>query len=161
MSEQNRVPLLMALAGLVVVTIGVFLPMWDAGSVVFFGGIKGNSLIQSGSGWITLVAIAWAAFDLARATQGHPLNPWSLMLGGLVVIGFVVYTTQSDELMTLCPVTATTTSEVGCQRADPGLGIYATGLGGGLLALAGLMLLGGRKETPAVSSAQDADRGVE
>lgn len=159
MNDQNRVPLLMAVAGLVVVTIGVFLPMWDEGSV-FFGGIKGNSLIQSGSGWITLAAIAWSALDLARATQGRPLSPWSLMLGGIVVIGFVVYTAQSDELMTLCPINATTTSDVGCQRADPGLGIYAAGLGGGLLALAGLMLLGG-KDKQASASGEDADRRVE
>ena len=101
--SEDRIPLLMSLAGIVVVLVGVFLPLWDAGSVSAFTSITGNSLIQSGYGWITLGALAWAAYQIARAFQGRPQSPWGDIVSGVWIIGSVAYTATSAEQMTLCP----------------------------------------------------------
>lgn len=139
---EDSVSLFMAAAAIIVIAIGVFLPIWDAGSVATFTSIKGNSLIQSGNGWVALGAIAWSAFSIARTFQGHPLCAASLLVGSAIVIGYVIYVATSDELMTLCPLGSTGTSAPGCERASAGIGLYAIGLGGALEAIAGGLLWG-------------------
>lgn len=136
---NDRVSLFMAVAAIIVIGVGVFLPLWDEGSVVFTS-LQGNSLVQSGTGWYTVAVLAWSAYSIARAFQGQPIQARSLVAPGAVVLGLAVYNGTSDQVMTLCPIGATSTTAAGCQLAQPGLGIYATGFGGALLIAAGVLL---------------------
>lgn len=140
--DRRAVGLFLGLAGIVAITIGVFLPLWDEGSVVF-SSITGNSLLQSGDGIWGLAIAGIGLFALFRAWQGGKGGLW-MLITGIAVTAYAVWLSQADTQMTLCPATATSLDDQACQVADPGLGLYAVGAGGVALAVAGLIMLGGK-----------------
>ena len=125
--------------GLGLIAIGVFLPLWDEGSVSAFSGISENSLLQSGYGWVTLILAGSCVVSLVRAWPKPRRIYWPLV-SGVLVIGSAVYNGTSDDVMTLCPLGADTISDL-CQVAEPGIGVYAVGLGGAALLASGLFFL--------------------
>lgn len=125
-------------AGAAVVLLSVFLPMADSGE---FTQIQGNALIQHGEGWL-LIVLAIAAAITAFRTIGERRS-WALVIIGLIIFGLAVVYGTSDEMMTLVPASPSGVVEElqvlagDGERASPGIGIYAAGLGGILVALAG------------------------
>jgi hypothetical protein len=126
-------------AGLGLIGISMFLPVWDEGSVSAFSSISENTLLQSGNGWITLIFAGLSAISLVRALR-NPRRVWWPLLWGVVIVGYAVYLGVDEDSRTLCPLTATTITDA-CQVAEPGIGVYVLGLGGAALVGAGLFFL--------------------
>jgi hypothetical protein len=137
--DEHRPWVIVGFAGLGLMAVAVFLPLWDEASTTFLR-VTGNSLLQSGYGWATLVVVAISAASLFRIYQRGQRAWWPGVGGALVVVqAFVIGT--SEDTMTLCAQSETgTVLDQSCQVADPGLGVYAAGVGGALLALAGLFI---------------------
>lgn len=121
------------------VLIGAFLPVWDEGSVAF-SSISENSSVQSDFGWATLVLAGGCAISLLRVLQRPRRIYWPLV-SGLLVVGAAIYAGTSEDVLTLCPIGATSTLAEGCQVAEPGIGTYVTGLGGAALIASGWFFL--------------------
>ena len=67
--------------GLGLVAISMFLPVWDEGSVSAFTSIAENTLLQSGSGWITLIFAGLSAISLIRGLRDPRRVWWPLIWG--------------------------------------------------------------------------------
>lgn len=127
-----------AVVGLFAIGIGAFLPMWDTGSVSAFSRIRGNSVLQSGTGWADLVLAVIGAIAVVRAFARGSYSRAPLGFG-LIAFGVALYDGVPKSSRTLCPLDATSVSSA-CEVAQPGLGIYAVGAGGIALFLAGCFL---------------------
>jgi len=142
--EKRTLAFVLGVVGIAVMCVGVFLPLWDSGSVTGFTRIQGNSLLQSAHGWVALATAPLAAISLYRAWRSGSQPSWPL-INGLSLIGYAVYTGARADTMTLCSTGENGVALPGtCQIAQPGLGVYAVGAGGVILAVSGLMML--RKE---------------
>jgi hypothetical protein len=140
MSTDDRlVPFGLAGLGLALIAVGMFLPLWDEGSVAALRGISENSLLQSGNGWISLILAGTCVVSLIRVWQRPRRIYWPL-ISGLLVIGTSIYNGRSEDVMTLCPLGAESVTSA-CQVAAPGIGVYAVGLGGAALAASGVFFL--------------------
>lgn len=138
--EEARIALGLALIGLALVVVGVFLPVWDVSSVGFFR-VKENSLMQSGDGWLTLVAAGVSGLSIFRVMSEPRRVIWPL-LSGVALLGYAVWIGTSETQMTLCSVGENGLPDKSlCQQASPGLGVYLVGVGGAALLVAGLMLV--------------------
>ncbi len=150
MVDERGVWFLVGGAGVVGVAVGVFLPRWDAGSVVAFH-IERNSVIQSTGGWVPLLLAAFAGMGMVRAFQ-RGSRSWAPFVDGLLVLLYAVYDGTAREARTLCPPGATSLQDPGCQVAAPGIGVFVMGLGAIALIVAGCVLAR-RPSTPAPSRA--------
>ena len=137
--------------GLAVIGVSMFLPIWDEGSVTAFSSISENTLLQSGSGWITLIFAGLSAVSLVRGLR-DPHRVWWPLIWGFVIIGYAVYIAVDEGQRTLCPLSATSITEA-CQVAEPGIGVYALGLGGAALAGSGLLFLRFPRRAPSAAVA--------
>lgn len=142
-------------AGLAVVGISMFLPVWDEGSVSAFSGISENTLLQSGDGWITLIFAGLSTVSLVRGLR-DPRRVWWPLLWGVVIVGLAIYLAVNEEARTLCPLTATAITDA-CQVAEPGIGVYALGLGGAALAASGIFFLRFPRRAPGAKVAAADD----
>lgn len=133
----------LAFAGALVLLVSVFLPLADSAQFVH---VTKNSLIQHGEGWIVVGLALTAAGISYRILTGEGQPVWLMVVGG-AALGLAIVFGTSDDLLTL---TSAASEELGVlgeleaiaepERASPGIGIYAVGLGG-LLVLTGGYLL--------------------
>jgi hypothetical protein len=130
-------------AGALVLLVSVFLPLADSKQFVH---VAENSLIQHGEGWL-VVGLALAAAGISYRILVGEGSPIWLMVAGGAALGLSVVFGTSDSLLTL---TSTAPEELGVleelesiaepERASPGIGIYAVGLGGLLVLIGGYLL---------------------
>lgn len=128
--------LVLGLVGAAAAAVGVFLPRVDSPTSLH---ITDNSLIASDvviGGLVLLFAItgAVAAYQ-ARREPGR--QPW-LVLAGFLVIAAAIYYGTGDRLE-LHTVGTSFFSESKSFQGSPGIGLYVTGVGGALLAIAGIV----------------------
>lgn len=137
--DERTLWLLVGAAGALAIVVGAFLPLWDPGSVVF-ARIQGNSVLQSGTGWVSLAVAVIALISIVRAFY-FPRRTWAPCIFGLIALVYAVYNGTNRGVRTLCPSTARSMSAPSCQLAQPGLGVYAMAIGAIALLTAGLYLL--------------------
>lgn len=133
----------LSFAGALVLLVSVFLPLADSKQFVH---VAENSLIQHGEGWL-VVGLALAAAGISyRILVGEGSAIWLMIVGGAALVLAVLFG-NSDSLLTL---TSTAQEEFGLleelesiaepEKASPGIGIYAVGLGGLLVLIGGYLL---------------------
>jgi hypothetical protein len=153
--QMSGITLGIVLAGAGLMLLAVFLPRVEART---FTAVADNTLVQSGQGWWFIglaIGIALAAWRVhARGLR----SPWP-MLFGLAAIAAAIYYGTAKSSLTLCPVNqdAANALGIGCSKADPGVGIYAAGVGG-LLALIGGFRIWYAKDEEEGLVADDVDR---
>jgi len=130
--------------GAAVLLISVFLPLADSSEFLH---VAENSLIQHTEGWL-VVALALAAAGAGyRTLVGEGKAGWIMAIGA-IALGLAIFFGTSDNLLTLRSAEPTDQMGLGealramthTEKASPGIGIYAAGLGG-LLVLAGGWML--------------------
>jgi hypothetical protein len=134
--EVNRAGIGLAIAGAALLVIAVFLPWAEATK---FSSVGQNTLIQSGDGWLVIGIAVVIAASLYRTIQ-RQAKTWSILVLGLIAIGLAVYDGTGDRL-TLQSVDAGSGNII-TEKANPGIGIYATGAGGALAVFGGFLLAG-------------------
>jgi hypothetical protein len=133
--EKDVSPLALGLSlvGAAMLLIGVFLPRVSSTT---FARIGGNTLIQSGDGWIFVGLAVGIAVSSWYAYQRRAGGAGVLILGAIAV-GFAIFYGTNRSSLTLCAVgPAAPLLNIGCHKGSPGVGIFAVGIGG-LLAVAG------------------------
>jgi hypothetical protein len=118
-------------------TIAVFLPRVGANT---FARVEKNSLIQTGGGWIFLVLAAVITAAAYRAVE-HNGRTYAVLIAGVLAIAYSVYDGTGDRLK-LVSANANPFAPQVSETADPGIGIYAAGVGGAIAALGGVWILG-------------------
>lgn len=141
-STANLIPFGIACLGTVVAVVAVFLPRLES---VGFAKIAENSLIQNGDGVLPLILAAAAlamSFAMRKATSRNVL----VVLLGIAIVGFAVYNGTGERLLleSIGPLGDGSTVE-----GDPGIGLWALGIAGAIIAASGLI-------RPSSGSAQDA-----
>jgi Uncharacterised protein family UPF0547 len=137
--EVNALALAVVAVGAFTVLIGVFLP--EVESTGSFSSVSQNSMVQTGDGLLALGLAIAAASTAFWAWRRGTRNPTALILGCLIVLGLFAYA-SSDQLK-LYPLDSNgnpDTSKAG-EQANPGIGIWVTGVGGGIIALGGLWIV--------------------
>lgn len=142
--EANRAGLALVGAGAVLMVIALFLPQLESS----LGPISENSFAQSGNWWfigLPVLAVA-AAYRVYQERQPS----YSVLVIGLVGVVIAVYYGTGDRVELVNPINDKPTGEA----ASSGLGIYAGGIGGALVAYGGLLLAGwdlwpGGRQAPA------------
>src|SRR5947199_280939 len=97
---RNPIAFSIAALGALTLIIAVFLPYAET-SAFSLGGIKQNTLIQMGDGWILLglaVGILGAAYKSYSGTKPLALV---VMLLGVIAIGVAIYDGTNKDSMTL------------------------------------------------------------
>ncbi|HZS31552.1 MAG TPA: hypothetical protein VFA37_09865 [Gaiellaceae bacterium] len=123
----------LSLLGAIVMFVAVFLPRADSTT---FARIADNTMIQNGDGWVFVGLAAAVGVASWYAYQRRAGGAGVLILGAIAV-AFAVFWGTNRSSLTLCPVGPVAAYvHLGCQKASPGVGIYAAGVGG-LLAFAG------------------------
>src|SRR5581483_8963708 len=123
----------LSLLGAIVMFVAVFLPRADSTT---FARIADNTMIQNGDGWVFVGLAAGVAVASWYAYQRRAGGAGVLVLGAIAT-AFAVFWGTNRSSLTLCPVGPLAgLVHVGCQKASPGVGIYAAGVGG-LLAVFG------------------------
>jgi hypothetical protein len=131
-------------AGAAVLLISAFLPMAESTE---FAKVVDNTMIQTGAeGWGVVVLALAGAGATYRRTNGEG-NAWPLIVVGILGVGLAFYIANSDAL-TLKSAAPTKGMGLGealrtmshTEKASPGIGIYALGLGGLLTLIAGYLL---------------------
>jgi Protein of unknown function (DUF2510) len=120
--------LALGLLGAIAAAVGTFLPHAESASLLH---IARNTLISTGDGLIVIVlALGGGAAAVRDATK--PSISWPLIVIGVVLAGFGYLEAQPEQLKLVNGLG----QEV---EATAGPGVWAVGIGGGLIALAGLM----------------------
>jgi hypothetical protein len=133
MKDVTPLALGLSLVSAVVMFIAVFLPRVDSTT---FARVAANTLIQEGNGWVFIGLAAAIAVASWYAYQRQAGGAGVLVLGAIAV-AFAIFCGTNRSSLTLCPVGPLAgIVKIGCQRASPGVGIYAAAVGG-LLAIAG------------------------
>jgi hypothetical protein len=128
--------------GAVIALIGLFLPYMESGD---FGRIVDNTLIQHTEGKILIVLLLVSLLAAYRRVKG-PDRSWPIAALGLIVLGMAVLLGASPPELG----SAASTEGLGAvealtvmsyrSQASPGIGVYAVGVGGLLLAGGGVAL---------------------
>lgn len=131
--EVNRAGVGLALAGAALVLIAIFLPRVESNS---FFRVEKNTLIQSGDGWILIaLAVGIAAAVWRVLVQQRKMRTVAIL--GLIAIAVAVYDGTGDRVRLASLADPSQT-----EKASPGIGIYAAGLGGALAAIGGAWMAG-------------------
>lgn len=137
---QPNARLLTGAAGAIAAAVGVFLPRVDSPTSLH---IADNSVMATDVliGVLVLLFAAGAALA-ALHDQSHGKLDSRLLLAGLFVLGVAIYYGTGDRLALV--TTSPAGSFLGTQQVhgSPGVGLYLIGVGGLLLALAGLFYRG-------------------
>jgi hypothetical protein len=160
---------LLAALGAIGVLVGAFLPQADSSQ---FQNVSGNSLIQSGDGWILIAAAIGIAGGIFAAYQPRAFG-WgvaTIVIGAAVAAGVAIYDGTGDRLT----VESTAKGAVARylapkpEQASAGTGIYVAGVGAGLAAIGGLVMLvpvgglqAGRTATVRAATSDQAPRQAE
>jgi hypothetical protein len=136
--------LLLGLLGAIAAVIGTFLPHAESASLLH---IAHNTLISTGDGLIVIVLALGGGGAAIRDASKSSLS-WSLIVIGVVLAGLGVLEAQPDQLKVVNGLG----QEV---EATAGPGVWAVGIGGGLIALAGLAR--GRSSSPGPDSSLNSD----
>jgi hypothetical protein len=153
--DLSPVGLILASVGALLMLVSAFLPFADESG---FTRVKDNTLIQQGWGWafvglaIVDAGAIYRAYRFSRRTGGP-------LFTGLGAVALAIYLGTSDSVLRLCPVNPLPSLNIPCEKASPGVGIFAAGIGGLLLAAGGFQLLAARRRAPMVSEA-DTDSKV-
>jgi hypothetical protein len=131
-----------ALAGIVAIFIGVFLPFADSKS---FARIVDNTVIHRSEGKILLGLAIVSVLAVYQNRQG---NGWSMSVAllGLICLGITIL--MGTHMPELAPVNGEGLEALGLhpgefvEKASPGTGVYVCGAGGLLLLIGGLILMG-------------------
>lgn len=131
-----------AVAGIVAMIIGVFLPYADSKS---FARIVDNTVIHQSEGKILLALAIVSLLAVYRNRQG---GGWSISVAllGLICLGLAIL--MGTNMPTLGPANSAGVEALGLhpweltERASPGVGIYICGVGGLLLLVGGWLLAG-------------------
>ena len=130
--EVNRAGVGLTLGGAALLIVALFLPELEGPGIV---PVKQNSIAQNGQ-WEFLIAAVVAVAATYRVVQQRRTS-YALLVVGLVVIGFAVYYGTGDRLELNSVLTG---APIG--RASPGIGLFAAGFAGVLIAAGGLLLAG-------------------
>jgi hypothetical protein len=134
----NPIGIGLAFSGAALMVIGVFLPRVE--SQEFFR-VVDKTLLQSGGGWIFLGLAALIALAVSAAIRNRRRTYAVLILAVLGIAVAIFYGTGDRlELSSLNPAAGAVLD--GTEKTSPGIGLYASGAGGGLAALGGLLLAG-------------------
>jgi hypothetical protein len=119
--------LVLGILGAIAAVVGTFLPHAESASLLH---IAHNTLISSGDGLIVIVLALGGGGAAIRDASKSRLS-WSLVVIGVVLAGLGVLEAQPDQLKVVNGLG----QEV---ETTAGPGVWAVGIGGGLIALAGL-----------------------
>jgi hypothetical protein len=133
--EINRAGAGLALAGAALAVIAVFLPRVESTT---FAKVQENSLIQSGDGWLFIIAAVLVTAAIYRAYQQRRKTMAPIIIG-VFVIGLAIYNGTGDRMEL---AGSSLLGETISETATPGVGIYAAGAGGLLMTLGGAWLGG-------------------
>ena len=134
--EPNIGGIGLAIAAATLAVVSVFLPALEASA---FSRIEGNTMIQSGTGWL-IIGCAVGVFGAAYRVYSKRTTTWSVFFLGLVILGGAVYTGTGSrtELHSVASFGGRTLTVNG----SPAVGLYAAGAAGVLAMFAGLILAG-------------------
>jgi Protein of unknown function (DUF2510) len=119
-----------ACLGAAIAIVGTFLPRVESDT---FLRVAENTLVQSGDGLI-VIALAVGAFAAAYATRHEPRRNWWVVVLGIIIIGLAIYSGTGERLDL---TSASPLFDDRTVRATAGVGIWAVGVGGALIAYAG------------------------
>lgn len=119
--------LVLGILGAIAAVIGTFLPHAESASLLH---IAHNTLISTGDGLIVIV-LALGGGGAAVRDASKPSLSWSLIVIGVMLAGLGALEAQPDQLKVVNGLG----QEV---EATAGPGVWAVGIGGGLIALAGV-----------------------
>ena len=148
-----QLPVALALIGAAIAVIATFLPQIEASEVTTE--IKDNSLVQNGDGIFILIAAVAGGIAAYTGRDGPRRRALIPILAGLLILVIAIYDGTGDRLQ----LTGTNTEDLNLtdaldalagEQGSPGIGIYAAGLGGALLALGGFLL---RRDVPSAPEA--------
>lgn len=144
------------LVGAAVMVISLFLPLADSSSFIH---VANNQMLQHSESWgIAVLAVIAAALSYRAFKLKH--KSWAPIICGLWAAGMAIHMGKSGSLLQVCPVD--NSFYLGCEKAGAGLGIYAAGLGGVLVAVGGFYLRSAKpvSEGVAASSEAPSDEGM-
>jgi len=134
----SPIGLVLAGAGAAGMVLAAFLPVVDASR--YFVGVSNNTFFNVGDGWLLVSAAAVGLVGVGLAARQSPAWGWLPVLAGLLaVLVAVAYGTGSG--LDVYPYVPSTQLGGSARpvRADPGAGIYAAAVAGGLCILGGVM----------------------
>jgi hypothetical protein len=136
--QISAITLGFVLTGAALMLLAVFLPRVEART---FTSVADNTLVQSGQGWWFIGLSIGTALAAWRVHARRTRSPWPIPFG-LTAIAAAIYFGTAKSSLTLCPVNqdAAATLGIGCSKADPGIGIYASGVGGLLVLIGGFRI---------------------
>ena len=135
--EVNTAGVAIALFGAALMVVAVFLPWVE--STTFFR-IQDNSLIQQGDGWIFIGLAVGIALAVWASTQRHKTT-WVVVVLAIIALGLIIYDGTGSRL-DLQSVAASPLVPSHAEHGNPGIGIWAEGVGAVLAGLGGLLLAG-------------------
>lgn len=137
--EPNPMGLAVAAFGAVLAVVAIFLPQLESPGLV---GIKDNTLVANGDGWLVLGLAVGSAAGAYAAYRNKNRRVAPLILGA-VLIGLAIYdgTGARLDLHSTAPASSILHFN-GSVKASPGVGLYMVGVGGAAVLLGGLMLAG-------------------
>jgi hypothetical protein len=130
---SNVVPLALGILGSLIAIIATFLPRVESDT---FLRVSQNTLVQFGDGLI-IIGLAVAAGIAAYVGRNKQGRNWPLVVPGVLIVSAAIYVGTGDrlELHSLNPVGGESVTD----KASPGIGIYAAGIGGAIIVIAGFL----------------------
>jgi Protein of unknown function (DUF2510) len=119
-----------ACLGAAIAIVGTFLPRVESDT---FLRVAENTLIQSGDG-VFVIFLAVGAFAAAYATRDEPRRNWWVVVLGVITLALAVYSGTGERLDL---TSASPLFDDRTVRGTAGVGIWAVGVGGALIAYAG------------------------
>jgi hypothetical protein len=128
--DVTPISLGIALVGAGLMLVATFLPQFESNT---FAQIEKNSLIQNGDGWWFILLAVLASGAAYRAYRGNR-RTFAPVAFGAIGIALAVYYGTSHSQRRLCSAISSGTN---CTLGNPGIGIYAAGVGALLVAIGG------------------------
>jgi hypothetical protein len=133
LAGMRTITLGLGLIGAVLAMVGVFLPQVESSE---FLRVAENTMVQSGPGIIVIALALGALAALYRKRVRRGITVPAIALGGLI-IALAIYSGTGDRLE-LVSLGTEDVLDIRTDTGSPGIGVYTVGLGGALLAIAGL-----------------------
>jgi len=135
--EIGQGTIALAGSGALLMVIATFVPYAESTSFVR---VSQNSLIQHEAGWMLIGLAVIGGVSALRSYSDHKRRrtPW---LAGVAGLAIAILAGTTHWVLELCPVGAgTALTDLGCEKASPGIGIYMAGAGSVLLAMGGRLI---------------------
>jgi hypothetical protein len=155
----NPVGIGLAVVGAVLAVVAIFLPLADTSA--FPAGVKGNTLVQGGSG-AAFIYVVLAIGVLATTYRYHTTRraKWGVFMLGVVILTAAIVHSQNDDLFTLVtvdPLSGDTDYTAPTVRADAAIGLYVAGAGGIFTLIGGWIMRRGSNPFELSANALDGD----